>query len=628
MSGISEVGKFQHPIKLIAIVLLWFFSLYTAFHVIKNFEKTSIAETSRPALFEEKTVIQMDTDSPDITQRKLHNWRDISVDPCQDFYKAVCGKYNEHTLVKGPRLKKKTMVLMNLVQEMMRKMADIGWTDFGFFGIFVHFSPEVRIAKTVPSFTDAQSIGEEFLGFAANNGIELDQEVLKKDAEDMMKLTSEILEFNDPPQGLGPLQAERISSIDIEKIIKALMNPSRDQKTWEKIRSRIVVDQISYFFNKTHNLETIIQKTSKRTLANFLALQIINVIHDDPVGTYSTFVDDCAATTVLTFPLAALRIFVRNHFDKENLQIASEMVEDIRESLLETFEESTWLQDETKKGAIKKLKMMKKVIGYPEEFEAPGALDAFFVPLNLSDSDSYFMTVIKTAKFKMQLHLDFVASLLPIKSIFGYVGANASYRPLENLLTINVAFLDDPFFDSTYPKYAKIASIGGVVGHEIGHGFDSIGRKLDENGQEFDWWTPENSEEFTDRAQCLADQYSNYDDPDFGRNLNGNWTIREIAADIIGVNVSWRTYQKVDFAKEPSIFGFEDERPDKLFFHLTALNWCRGQETNSLAAQKRQVHPTSSFRVNGVFSNMKSFGEAFNCPVGSPMNPEKKCELF
>ncbi|PIC29392.1 hypothetical protein B9Z55_020981 [Caenorhabditis nigoni] len=529
---------------------------------------------------------------------------------------------------------------------MMRKMADIGWTDFGFFGIFVHFSPEVRIAKTVPSFTDAQSIGEEFLGFAANNGIELDQEVLKKDAEDMMKLTSEILEFNDPPQGLGPLQAERISSIDIEKIIKALMNPSRDQKTWEKIRSRIVVDQISYFFNKTHNLETIIQKTSKRTLANFLALQIINVIHDDPVGTYSTFVDDCAATTVLTFPLAALRIFVRNHFDKENLQIASEMVEDIRESLLETFEESTWLQDETKKGAIKKLKMMKKVIGYPEEFEAPGALDAFFVPvgfkfskdvvndccsifqLNLSDSDSYFMTVIKTAKFKMQLHLDFVASLLPIKSIFGYVGANASYRPLENLLTINVAFLDDPFFDSTYPKYAKIASIGGVVGHEIGHGFDSIGRKLDENGQEFDWWTPENSEEFTDRAQCLADQYSNYDDPDFGRNLNGNWTIREIAADIIGVNVSWRTYQKVDFAKEPSIFGFEDERPDKLFFHLTALNWCRGQETNSLAAQKRQVHPTSSFRVNGVFSNMKSFGEAFNCPVGSPMNPEKKCELF
>ncbi|PIC29390.1 hypothetical protein B9Z55_020981 [Caenorhabditis nigoni] len=72
MSGISEVGKFQHPIKLIAIVLLWFFSLYTAFHVIKNFEKTSIAETSRPALFEEKTVIQMDTDSPDITQRKLN----------------------------------------------------------------------------------------------------------------------------------------------------------------------------------------------------------------------------------------------------------------------------------------------------------------------------------------------------------------------------------------------------------------------------------------------------------------------------------------------------------------------------------------------------------------------------
>ena len=53
--------------------------------------------------------------------------------------------------------------------------------------------------------------------------------------------------------------------------------------------------------------------------------------------------------------------------------------------------------------------------------------------------------------------------------------------------------------------------------------------------------------------------------------LNGTTTIKEIASDMIGVEASWRTYKKVDFANEPSIFGFEDEKPDKLFFHLTAL---------------------------------------------------------
>ena len=85
---------------------------------------------------------------------------------------------------------------------------------------------------------------------------------------------------------------------------------------------------------------------------------------------------------------------------------------------------------------------------------------------------------------------------------------------------INIPRIDAPFFDSSYPVYAKIASLGTILGHEMGHGFDPSGRRRDENGKKIDWWTPNDSNEYERRIQCLVDQYDNYDDPDFGKNVS------------------------------------------------------------------------------------------------------------
>uniref|UniRef100_A0A8R1IKH6 Peptidase_M13 domain-containing protein n=1 Tax=Caenorhabditis japonica TaxID=281687 RepID=A0A8R1IKH6_CAEJA len=97
--------------------------------------------------------------------------------------------------------------------------------------------------------------------------------------------------------------------------------------------------------------------------------------------------------------------------------------------------------------------------------------------------------------------------------------------------------------------------------------------------------------------------------------------------DIHGAKTAWIAYKK-SVVDQPSIIGFEHYTPDKLFFHLRALLLCSAYNTKTLNDQLRDPHGVNNFRVNGVNANLKEFAEAFQCPLGSPMNPEKKCELF
>ncbi|CAO4366795.1 unnamed protein product [Caenorhabditis nigoni] len=156
---------------------------------------------------------------------------------------------------------------------------------------------------------------------------------------------------------------------------------------------------------------------------------------------------------------------------------------------------------------------------------------------------------------------------------------NAFYRVFENTIAVSPGLVDDPHFHHSFPKYAKLAGIGITIGHEIGHALDSNNIDYDQNGDFRKWLADEDKKEYLKRVQCLVKQYNQYDDPKFGRNM-------------------------------------------------VALPYCAPRSRLTLKQQLEQWHPTESFRINGVFSNMNAFAETFNCPVGSPMNPKNKCELF
>ncbi|PIC29410.1 hypothetical protein B9Z55_020990 [Caenorhabditis nigoni] len=666
---------FYHLKRIIIICLLGFCVGYTFASLILMPKMT---KTSRPGIQQSSESVNHKgvCKSPECVTlaHQLHNWRDVSIDPCQDFYEAACGKYNEHTISTGTRLSEKSKIVKNLVKEFLDKNEPseskseqvMKW----FYGRCEEYNAlnetenlenmrmeRLKLIKKIGSWpmldgkwkeedfdmndmlSQITRIGGISLGFFnlilvkevvlihAPSGITKSVEEVEKVLMELLNLSGsypDVKIFNITSENQVSVEQlqEQVPILDFPRIIKNLFNQKNKDVIWNKLQGKILGLAQPIFFNETRNLQKILETTPKRTLANYL---IANLIMQMSMGNQ---ILDCGMIVMQNLPLASLRVFTRNHFNKFNLDMASQLVEDIKESLKQTIQESTWLQEETKKNALLKLKHMKKTIGYPKELEVPGALDVFFESVDMSNKDTYAAAILEIERFQTEQTFNNLAALLPMVPNVELLDSNAFYYTDENHLKLNVAILDDPFFDITYPTYAKIASIGEVIGHEIGHGFDTDGRKRDEKGEERDWWTPQDSKEYDRRTQCLIDQYNNYDDPDYGRNLNGSVTIDEMAADQIGVELSWKIYNRVDFSLEPSIFGFEDEKPDKLFFHLTALNWCGPRPRLPLSLQQEQVHPTHSFRVNGVFRNMKSFAKAFNCPVGSPMNPEKKCQIF
>jgi endothelin-converting enzyme len=108
------------------------------------------------------------------------------------------------------------------------------------------------------------------------------------------------------------------------------------------------------------------------------------------------------------------------------------------------------------------------------------------------------------------------------------------------------------------------------------HGFDNSGRKFNGVGKLVDWWTSASTAQFSERAKCLVEQYSNFVDEN-GFHVNGNLTLGENIADQGGIHAAWEAYSdmKNDAANlVPLMPGLSN---DQLFFVYYGQNWCGKQ---------------------------------------------------
>ncbi|GAA3969459.1 M13 family metallopeptidase [Mucilaginibacter dorajii] len=316
-------------------------------------------------------------------------------------------------------------------------------------------------------------------------------------------------------------------------------------------------------------------------------------------------------------------LFVKEYFPVTAKQRYTDMVEAIRQAYREHIAKLDWMSPETKQKALVKLNGIHPKVGYPDKWKDFSTL--------LMDRESYAGNVMRARHWAYMVNINKLGK--PVDHTeWGMTPQtyNASYSPSNNEITLPAAQFTIPGVkDSEIDDavaYGYVAA--STIGHEITHGFDDEGRLFDAKGNLKTWWTPTDSVKFTKRANMLADQFSSYVVLD-SLHVNGKATLGENIADLGGIVLGIDAFKKTKQYKDGKpINGLT---PMQRFFLGYAIGWLGQERDEALANQiLTDVHAPGFLRVNGPFSDVPEFYEAFHIKKGDRMwlAPDKRVKIW
>jgi endothelin-converting enzyme/putative endopeptidase len=311
--------------------------------------------------------------------------------------------------------------------------------------------------------------------------------------------------------------------------------------------------------------------------------------------------------------------YVEATFGAEGKKRMLELVAALERSLQKNVEALPWMTDATRKQALVKLAAIRNKIGYPDTWRD-------YAPLEIVRGDLVGNSW-RANTFELRRQLAKIGKPVD-RGEWGMSPptVNAYYNPLMNDVNFPAGILQPPFFFREADDAVNFGAIGAVIGHELTHGFDDMGRQFDADGNLRDWWTPEDAKEFEHRTSCFVDQYSSYAAIDEVK-LNGKLTLGENVADAGGLRIAYMALMDTLQGKDAApVDGFS---PGQRFFLGWGQVWCQNTrpETARMLA-KVDPHSPGRYRVNGVVSNMPEFAKAFGCKADAPMVRGQMCRVW
>lgn len=276
---------------------------------------------------------------------------------------------------------------------------------------------------------------------------------------------------------------------------------------------------------------------------------------------------------------------------------------------------------ETKKVALEKLAAFRPKIGYPSKWKD-------YSKLEVKPGDAYGNAI----RAQLWQHQDQVSRLGKKTDRDEWFmtpqTVNAYYNPTFNEIVFPAAILQPPFFDANADPAVNYGGIGGVIGHEMGHGFDDQGAKSDALGILRTWWSDADVAAFKTRTDSLAAQYDTFE-PLPGIKVNGRLTLGENIGDLGGLTVAHKAYElSLGGAPAPVIDGITG---DQRFFYGWAQVWRTVYRDQALRNQVlTDPHSPGMYRVNGVVRNIDAWYAAFDVKPGDALYlpPEQRVRIW
>jgi putative endopeptidase len=278
------------------------------------------------------------------------------------------------------------------------------------------------------------------------------------------------------------------------------------------------------------------------------------------------------------------------------------------------------MSPETKTAALDKLSKMDVMVGYPDKWRD-------YSMLKIDPSDLYG-NVERSNRLEWAYQLSYLDKPVDRKKWdMTPQTVNAYNGGLENKIVFPAGILQAPFFDPTADAAVNYGAIGAIIGHEISHGFDDQGRKIDATGAVRDWWTKADADRFNAEAKRFGAQYDSYE-PVPGMHINGELTMGENIADFAGLLVAHDAYRaSLKGAPAPTIDGFTG---DQRFYLAYGQSWRAKQRQDAQRSQMASdPHSPDRFRIIGPLRNDDGWYAAFGITGGKfYLKPDERTHIW
>ena len=316
------------------------------------------------------------------------------------------------------------------------------------------------------------------------------------------------------------------------------------------------------------------------------------------------------------------QVYVAQEFPPSSKQATVQMVRDIEAAMDQDLDTLDWMSPETKIRAKEKLHAVANKIGYPDHWRD-------YSRLTVVRGDA-FGNAQRAVEFENRRQLAKIGKPVD-RGEWGISPptVDAYYSASMNDINFPAGILQPPLYDPHATDAENYGHIGGVVGHELTHGFDDEGRQFDGNGNLADWWTADDAKKFEEKADCEVNEYGSFVVVDDVK-INGKLTLGENTADNGGLRLAYIAFLADAKRKSIDLNSKQDGyTPLQQFFLGHGQNWCGDTRPEQLRLQAQtDPHSARKFRVNGVVQNMPEFGQAFGCKPGQPMMPTNSCRVW
>ena len=296
------------------------------------------------------------------------------------------------------------------------------------------------------------------------------------------------------------------------------------------------------------------------------------------------------------------------------------LVANLKAAMRARLERLDWMGPATKVEALKKLDTYQIKVGYPDH-----PRDYSHVVIR---ADDLVGNVRRTGEADWHFYVARLGGPVDRSDWSMTPQTNDAYNGSLRDIVFPAGILQPPEFDPAADPAVNYGAIGGVIGHELTHGFDDEGRKLDSSGQLRDWWTPSDAAAFEAKAKILGAQYSGFE-PVAGAHINGDLTMGENIADLGGLSVALEAYHRsLNGKPAPVIDGFTGDQ-------RVLLGWAqawRGKVRDDYIRKQVASDPHSprAFRVIGPTRNIDDWYTAFGVKPGDAyyLAPDQRVRIW